>query len=793
MNLEKSKTTRIVILLVEDDPGDVELVREMLDACGGLSYELNISDRCSRALEILDKQKTDIILLDLGLPDSEGLETLIKVRSFSHQIPIVVLTGLEDEALGIEAVKEGAQDYLVKGNIEYYMLGRYLKFAMERQGLSSRLEELALKLQESESRLRDIIRGSVDGIIVVDRDGVVRFVNPAAEALFTFQESEIIGERLSFQVEPGKNTELDIPRVGGETLTAEIRVAEITWEEQPAYLASLRDITERKKSEKEINGLRQKLSEENQKLMESNERLKELDNLKTDFLMTASHELRTPLTIIRQFISVVKTGIVGDINKEQDECLESSLKNCDRLANLVNDLLDFERLQSGRLHIRRRNTNISAVLERCYHDFLPRCADKNQQLELASSKELPNALCDEEKINQVLINLIGNAHKFTQENGQISIKARHDNEIVTISVQDNGPGIAKEDQECIFDKFTQIDRKDGPGAKGTGLGLAISKNIIEMHDGILTVDSIPGEGSTFSFTLPTFNEKEELYGFIKDRGKMAEATGVSVFLILLKIGFDSLSPGESPTDSRVQTMKRIEEVIDSIFRRRDDEILIVPTEGLLALMMETNGKGSRAFIDRLEAELGENPESGDQIFYSAIEVKTDVDPEQLFNSAIDQLRRLEVSGARKRVLVVDDEESILPVIIGFLETTDLDLKIESTTNGYDACIKFGIFAPDLVILDIVMRGFDGIEVLKKIQENPHKNMAKILVMSGHFQYMDEAMQLGADDFLLKPFKANELIKKVTDLLGGKGKSECPLEYSFDKVHHLIENKEGRDV
>jgi DNA-binding response OmpR family regulator len=142
---------------------------------------------------------------------------------------------------------------------------------------------------------------------------------------------------------------------------------------------------------------------------------------------------------------------------------------------------------------------------------------------------------------------------------------------------------------------------------------------------------------------------------------------------------------------------------------------------------------------------------------------------------------------------VDDEESILPVIIGFLETTDLDLKIESTTNGYDACIKFGSFAPDLVILDIVMRGFDGIEVLKKIQENPHKNMAKILVMSGHSQYMDEAMQLGADDFLPKPFKANELIKKVTDLLGGKGKSECPLEYSFDKVHHLIEKKEGRDV
>ncbi len=769
MNLEKSKTTRMFILLIEDDPGDVELVRELLDAYGGISYELIITDSCSRACEILNTAKIDIILLDLGLPDSDGLETVRKVRSFSHRIPIVVLTGLDDETLGIEAVKEGAQDYLIKGFAENYMLGRFLKFAMERQRLSSRLEELALKLQEGESRLRDIIRGSVDGIIVVDRDGVVGLVNPAAEALFMFLESEIIGERLSFQVEPGKNTELDIPRVGGETLTAEIRVAEITWEEQPAYLASLRDITERKKSEKEINGLRQKLSEENQKLMVSNERLKELDKLKTDFLMTASHELRTPLTIIRQFISVVKTGIVGVINKEQDECLESSLKNCDRLANLVNDLLDFERLQSGRQHIRRRNTNISAVLERCYHDFLPRCADKNQQLELASSKELPNALCDEEKIYQVLINLIGNAHKFTQEDGQISIKARHDDEIVTVSVQDNGPGIAKEDQECIFDKFTQIDRKDGPGAKGTGLGLAISKNIIEMHDGILTVDSIPGEGSTFSFTLPIFNEKEELYGFIKDRGIMAEAIGTSVFLILLKIGIDSLSPGEFPTDSLVQALKRIEEVIDSIFRRTDDEILIVPTEGLLAIMMETDEKGARAFADRLEAALGEDLESDDPIFYSAVEVGKDVEPEQLTDFAIDQLKRLEVSGARKRVLVVDDDENILPVIIGFLETTDLNLKIESTTNGYDACIKFGIFAPDLVILDIVMRGFDGIEVLKKIQENPHKNLAKILVMSGHSQYMDEAMHLGADDFLLKPFKANELIRKVTDLLGAREK------------------------
>ncbi len=760
------------ILLIEDDQGDAQLIREMLDNIqasrpADFSYELVHVGRLADALDKIRERKFDLILLDLSLPDSNGLQSLLKIRIHGAGIPVIILAGLDDELVAIQAIRGGAQDYLVKGHMNSRLLGRYLRFAVERQ-------QLLCKLDGSESRLHKIIQKSADGIIVVDRDGVVCFVNPAAENLFARQKNGILGDPFGFPVVPGENAELDILRKDGKTATVEMRVVKIEWQEQPAYLASLRDITERKKSEQEIANLRQELSEENQRLMESNERLKELDNLKTDFLMTASHELRTPLTIIQQYIAIVRDGMAGPINKEQEECLESSLKNCNRLGNLLNDILDFERIQSGRQRLKRRSTDISALLKCCYHDFLPRCKGKHQQLELVVPEGLPNILSDEEKIQQILVNLLGNAQKFTQENGQIIIKAHHDNKKVIVSIQDNGPGIGNEDQKSIFDKFTQIERKAGPGAKGTGLGLAISKKIIEMHDGILTVDSTPGEGCTFSFALPIYDEKKELYSFISDRAKIAETIGMNLFLILLKIGRDGVSSQKSPGENEVGTLKGIEETTDRILRRNDDEILLVPSEGLLAIMMEADDNGARAFVNRLGSSLVDSLELDDPIFYSAVKVGTEIAAEELLDSAINKLKRMEGLAVRKRVLIVDDEEDILPVITGFLESTDLDLKIESTTSGYDACIKFGIFAPDLVILDIVMRGFDGIEVLKKIKENPHKNHAKILVMSGHSQFMDDAMHLGADDFLLKTQMANELARKAIYLLGEEKKGESRL-------------------
>lgn len=767
------------ILLIEDDQ-DAQSIREILDdiqASGSseFSYKLVHVGRLADALDKMHEMEFDLILLDLSLPDSRGLQSLLKIHVQDAGIPVVILTDLDDELVAIQAIRGGAQDYLVKGHMDSHLLGRYLRFAVERQ-------QLLHKLDESESRLKKIIQRSVDGIVVADRDGIVRFANPAAEKLFARPENGILGEPFGFPVVPGENAELDILRTGGETATVEMRVVKIEWEKQPAYLASLRDITERKKSEEKINSLRQELSKENQKLMESNERLKELDELKTEFLMTASHELRTPLTIIQQYISIVRDGMTGAINKEQEECLESSLKNCNRLGNLLNDILDFERIQSGRQRLKRRSTDISTLLKCCYHDFLPRCKGKHQQLELVVPDGLPNILCDEEKIQQILVNLLGNAHKFTQENGQIFIKAHHNDESITVSIQDNGPGIGEEDQKSIFDKFTQLERKAGPGAKGTGLGLAISKKIIEMHDGTLSVNSTPGEGSTFSFALPMYDKRKELYSFVSDRAKIAETIGMNLSLILLTIDRNSLSSEKSLTKSGVRTLKRIEEIVHQILRRNDDETLLVPSKGLLAVLMEADDEGARAFVNRLGGSLGESIELGDPIFYSVVEVEADVAAEELLNSAFIQLKRMEGLAVRKRVLVVDDEESILPVVTGFLESTDLDLKIESTTSGYDACIKFGIFAPDLIILDIVMRGFDGIEVLKKIKENPHRNQTKILVMSGHSQYMDDAMHLGADDFLLKTQMANDLARKVIFLLGEEKKGESR---SAEKVNSLI--------
>jgi PAS domain-containing protein len=196
-------------------------------------------------LERLVEGGIDVVLLDLGLPDSRGLETLNRAHTQAPEVPIVVLTGLADETVGVKAVQEGAQDYLVKGQVDGDVLVRAIRYGIERK----RAEKA---LQGSESRFRTLVENSADGIVIVDQDGVVRFVNPAAEALFGRKANELEGEVLGFPVVAGETTELDIVRKGDGTAVAEMRVVETKWEGENAFLASLHDVTERKRSEEAL-------------------------------------------------------------------------------------------------------------------------------------------------------------------------------------------------------------------------------------------------------------------------------------------------------------------------------------------------------------------------------------------------------------------------------------------------------------------------------------------------------------------------------------------------------------
>ena len=245
-----------------------------------------------------------------------------------------------------------------------------------------------------------------------------------------------------------------------------------------------------------------------EKLQKANEELKKLDELKSDFISVVSHELRTPLSIIKEGISLVLDEVPGKLKGEQKKILNMSKDNIDRLARIINDLLDMSKIEAGRMELKKVPLDLSrAVKDACAKWKLE--SDRKKQKLLISAPDSPiNIYADPDKLDQVINNLILNAITYTPEKGRIKVELKDKNQTAEVSVSDTGIGIAKEDLPKVFDKFQQFGRKAGPGAKGTGLGLAIVKQLVEMHGGNIKVESEINRGSKFTFSLLKDKAKE---------------------------------------------------------------------------------------------------------------------------------------------------------------------------------------------------------------------------------------------------------------------------------------------
>jgi len=243
----------VSVLLIENNHGYADLMRIVLSKVGGAQFNLECVNRLSHGLERLGEGNFDVVLLDLALPDSKGLDTFFRVFDQVLRVPIIVLTATDDETLAVKAVQAGAQDYLVKGQVDHNLLVRSIHYAIERHRIQDELRrQTALKLQSSEARFRNVLEKNADGIVVVDKKEIVLFVNPAAEAMFDRRAEDLLGESFGYPVVAGEATELEIVRSGGEPIAAEMCVVETEWENDVVYLASLRDITERKRMEEAL-------------------------------------------------------------------------------------------------------------------------------------------------------------------------------------------------------------------------------------------------------------------------------------------------------------------------------------------------------------------------------------------------------------------------------------------------------------------------------------------------------------------------------------------------------------
>ena len=351
--------------------------------------------------------------------------------------------------------------------------------------LRSRLES---ELEEGQASFRAIVDGTTDGILVVDLDGVVRFVNPSLESMLNLQSGDLLGKHLGITLVLDQSTELPIVRLSGEPGTAELRVSMTRWEGRPARLVSVRDITERKQFE--------------DKLREAKDAAEAANLAKSRFVANMSHEIRTPMNGI-----IGMTGLLLDteIDKEQEEYLGMVSDSASLLHTLLNDILDISKIEAGKLELEAAEFNLNVWLRDIVSQMEIRAHHKGLKLSHQVQPGFPDALVgDPTRLHQVIANLLSNAIRFTEE-GEISVRVEKETEtedevVLHFIVSDTGTGIPEGKRQLIFAAFAQADSSTTRRYGGTGLGLAISSQLVAMMGGTIWVDSSVGAGSTFHFT-----------------------------------------------------------------------------------------------------------------------------------------------------------------------------------------------------------------------------------------------------------------------------------------------------
>jgi len=344
---------------------------------------------------------------------------------------------------------------------------------------------------------------------------------------------------------------------------------------------------------------KEQLEHQSTELQTANARLQELARLKDEFVANVSHELRTPLTAIKEGISLLLDQALGNINDEQRDFLQTIDESIERLTELITNMLDLSKIEAGRLRLLRRPIDVRKLIEMVLSSYRALAGNRQLKTYLVTA---PEVFADPNRILQVLGNLVSNAVKFTNDAGVITLTVHRQNGAVAISVQDSGAGIAKDDLPKLFRKFSQVGGGlDKTG--GTGLGLALCKELVELHKGSISVESEPGKGSTFTFTLPIFTPWFALEESFKELVEFAERNKEDgVGLILLDCE-PIIGPGTDEDESHRRRLQQMAEVVTRHVHRGDVVLPISPQ--WVVVLAIAGAEGVRAIVDRLEVVLRE--------------------------------------------------------------------------------------------------------------------------------------------------------------------------------------------
>ncbi|HEX2970205.1 MAG TPA: response regulator [Bacteroidales bacterium] len=510
MNEIKNKVRKILVL--EDEPAHAEAIKRHLTD-SEFDCSITVTDTLAGFNEIVSVLVPDIVIADINLPDGSAL-SILKGDIESQPWPVLIMTSFGDEEVAVRAIKSGALDYIVKSPDAFSNIRHVVKRNL-------REWRNIQKTRESERKFRILFETMDQGVIYVDSSGRITAANTAAERItgYTLEEMQDMpffspgpwlninddGSFVKCQAHPAsmalrsgvsvKEKVMGIQNTRSDRfvwmLVSAIPQFRQNASEPYQVFTTFTDISQLKKAEIE--------------LIEAKKKAEESDRLKSAFMANMSHEIRTPMNGILGFADLLKTPeLSGESQKMYIEAITQSGK---RMLDIINDLIDISRIEAGQTEIRKENTDIPVLLRELILFFRPE-ADK-KGIYLRSQNELPEEssllITDKTKLAQVITNLIKNALKFTPRDGLIEAGCRlYDEHSMLIYVKDSGMGIRKDLQGKIFERFRQGDGADMQ--EGVGLGLAISKAYVEMLGGNIGIDSEPGRGSVFFFTLPLTSE-----------------------------------------------------------------------------------------------------------------------------------------------------------------------------------------------------------------------------------------------------------------------------------------------
>jgi PAS domain S-box-containing protein len=648
------------------------------------------------------------------------------------------------------------------------------------------------RIEEAVRRQAQLIEASHDAIIVREPGGRILQWNAGAQEIYGWTAAEAVGrishelfhtgfpaslEALNAELDrSGKwDGELQHTRRDGARIIVETRHIVVgKTEGQPGALLEInRDITQRKKAEQAVAALNTKLAAANRELELRNREVERANRLKSEFLASMSHELRTPLNAIIGFSDLLAEQIAGALSSKQQRFVNHIQQGARHLLALINDILDLSKVEAGRLELNRENVPVTAVLAEVLNSVRPAAAAKRIAVHSSIGPDV-TVFADRMRFKQILLNLLGNAVKFTPDDGKIWVEATERRGRLTVSVSDTGLGIPAEEHEAIFDAFHQAGATTKGVKEGTGLGLAITRRLVEEHGGRIWVESEPGKGARLSFTMRAGRPSAE--DALPGHAGSAQTEPPRERPLVLVVDDEAparelLASWLEPEGYQLITAASSTEALAKAAEQVPDAItlnMLTPGKGGWETLYALKNSAATASIPVIVVTVVDEPKIGLALGAAEYLVKP-VEKDVL----LEAVRRYIGPGSDgpAKILIVDDETGTLELLKEMLESVGYIPVLAA--NGKEALEALAQISVSAILLDLIMPEMDGFELLMRMKEDPGLRNIPVLVLTGKDLSDNEVEMLRRETIGL--FQKDRAWKKqlLTDLRRAVGAQAGP--------------------